>query len=192
MSAKRSPPQHIPHTAVKTPKLVTHHPTRSPPQIPVLATPFRSQQDLPSATNTIALKTPNECWCTISSFLIPPEAYSLCLVTKTFHQYISTSQHTACNCSANQILHASMVSSLTSVLSTHHNVSFVNMECARTTNKYKKADFVLSGGTMVQAVLGKMWPNSDVDIFTTSDSAPLTRTFLMSEMGFHLARKCKH
>ena len=126
---------------------------------------------------------PDGCSADVAAFLLPFEAYNLCLTSKHFHM-----QRSATSLLSTRVLKSSLLSSLAKVLK--HNDTSINLENLASlqrhlTNSGLPANsFFLSGSTIVQACLGVLWEKSpniktDIDIFCSSDAAPIIRSWLV-------------
>ena len=126
---------------------------------------------------------PDGCKVEVAAFLLPFEAYNLCLTSKHFHSQRSLSLLST------RVLKSSLLSSLAKVL--RHNetgITLENLACLQrllTRFGLPANSFFLSGSTIVQACLGVLWEKStnvktDVDIFCSQDAAPIVRSWLVT------------
>ena len=124
----------------------------------------------------------DECKLEIAAFLLPFEAYNLCLTSKHLHAQRSLPLSTS-------ILKSSLLSSLAKVL--QHNKTGITLDNLAslqhllTSSGLPANSFFLSGSTIVQACLGVLWEKStniktDIDIFCSQDAAPIVRSWLVT------------
>ena len=128
------------------------------------------------------LLLPGGCVIEVASFLLPQEAYNVCLTSKHFHSNSTPLSAT--------ILKSSLMSNLARVLK--YNTKGITLENFATVQKLlvqhglAKKSFYLSGSTVVQACLGVLWDRghnakTDVDIFCTHNAAPIIRSWLVNK-----------
>ena len=126
---------------------------------------------------------PDGCKLEVAAFLLPFEAYNLCLTSKHFHFQSSLSLLST------HVLKSSLLSSLAKVL--RHNKTGITLENLESLQRLLTSfglpanSFFQSGSTVVQACLGVLWEKStniktDVDIFCSQDAAPIIRSWLVT------------
>ena len=131
---------------------------------------------------------PNSILLMLGSHCDPVDVYSLCKTSSRFHRREFTAMETN-RALATDMLHASLLSSLTNVasekgldVSLFTGLSAVNERFSKSGSAVVA---LVSGSTMVSCVLGSQTKGSDVDLFVSAMAAPAVRSHLV-ERGFML------
>lgn len=149
-------------------------------------------------SNLSVFPFPVECFVTVSCFLIPLDAYHLCLTSRVFHGASCTKagnveESLVCEESksvAKAMLNASMTKSLDAVL--RHNragfgvAEFQNLRSLLLAKGQSPKSILLSGSVVLQAMLGGPYSKhskTDIDIFCSQEATAVARTWLVDPRG---------
>ena len=134
---------------------------------------------------------PAECYAAIATYLIPPDAYSLCVTSQFFHtidQAVKSKPGQKCKTFAKDIMNAALLASLDRAL-LRNNVGFTTKDLRRLPRMLRQqglspGDVVLAGGLMLEACAGGPMElsTSDADLFSSgTDLAPIVaRSWLVT------------
>ncbi len=125
----------------------------------------------------------------MTDFLAPVDVHSLCLASRRFCEpspvcgvgtraFASTMLHSSLLCGLERTLKSGM---------TNFNSSGIVESFRKLSLSLPENSVAISGSTLVQSVLGELWPESDINMCCSRDAAERVRTWLMLEANQMLA-----